>query len=74
MTFVVQETSDPASDQAPPSSKEGDRSLSWRKFSAQVGPVPESAWLPGKHLQSAALFLTEEAEMAVSRGEQSGRL
>ena len=68
--FVVQERAE----EAPPSSKEGDRSLSWRKFSAQVGPVPESAWLPGKHLQSAALFLTEEAEMAVSRGEQSGRL
>ena len=45
--------------------KEADKSTSWRKFSAKVAPVPESEWLPGKHLQSPALFLSEEAEMAV---------
>ena len=46
--------------------KEGDKSITWRRFTAQVSPVPESDWRPGKHLQSPALFLSEEAEMAVS--------
>ena len=38
--------------------------INWRQFEANPEPVPESAWLPGVHLQAPAVFLAEEAEMA----------
>ena len=50
--------------------KEEDKSTSWRRYSGEVRSVAEADWVPGKLLQSPALFISEEADMAVRNSSQ----
>ena len=43
---------------------DNDDPVSWRPYVAVPKPIPDTAWKEDKHIQSPALFLKEEAEMA----------
>ena len=43
--------------------------ICWRRFTEPPAIIPETDWMPDRHLQNPALFLQEEAEMA---GEEIG--
>lgn len=45
-------------------SREVEDPICWRRYTEPPGIIPESDWVPEKHLQNPALFLQEEAEMA----------
>ena len=38
--------------------------INWREYEANPKAIDEAAWRPDRYLQSPALFLAEEAEMA----------
>jgi len=57
--------SDISKDLEPKSSlDDNDDPVSWRPYVAVPKPIPDTAWVEEKHIQSPALFLKEEAEMA----------